>query len=200
MAIAPTATIATIAGVYPCIEPIYKNIYVKSNMSGEFTIVNAYLIEDLKRLKLWNSEMIEQLKYYDGNISYIASIPEELKKKYKEAFEIDINVMIKHNAIRQKWIDQSQSFNLFIKGTSGKVFSDAYQEAWRMGLKTTYYLRTLAATQIEKSTLDAKKYGFTQKRTYEKGEILVENEEVSKPASQVTKICSLLDPDCEACQ
>lgn len=166
MAIAPTATISTISGCYPCIEPIYKNIYVKSNMSGEFTIINSYLIHDLKKLNLWNDTMIDKLKYYDGNLSQINDVPIELANKYKESFDVDPMVSIMHNALRGKWIDQSQSFNVFIKGTSGKLISDVYQYAWRAGLKTTYYLRSLAATQIEKSTLSAKEFGFTQKREY----------------------------------
>ncbi|MFT4311885.1 MAG: ribonucleoside-diphosphate reductase subunit alpha [Candidatus Woesearchaeota archaeon] len=194
MAIAPTATISTISGCFPCIEPIYKNVYVKSNMSGEFTIVNKYLIEDLKKQGLWNDEMLEQLKYYDGNVSLIAGVPEELKELYKEAFDIDAKIAIDHTAVRAKWIDQSQSHNVFIKGTSGSAFSEAYIYAWEKGLKTTYYLRTLGATQIEKSTLDAKKYGFTQKREY------TQAKKEEQPASQVTKMCSLTDPDCEACQ
>ncbi len=208
MAIAPTATISTIAGCLPCIEPIYKNIYVKANMSGEFTIVNPYLVKDLKELKLWNEETLEQLKYYDGNVSLMASIPAELKEKYKEAFEIDAKIHIKHTALRGKWIDQSQSHNIFLKGTSGKIISEAYQYAWTMGLKTTYYLRSLGATQIEKSTLDANKYGFTQKREYGNGSEQKPAEDksnsaastVAKPASVVTKACLLNDPDCEACQ
>jgi ribonucleoside-diphosphate reductase alpha chain len=217
MAIAPTATISTIASCTPSVEPIYKNIYVKSNMSGEFTIVNPYLVQELKRLRIWNEEMLEQIKYYDGNISMIASIPDELKEIYKEAFQVDTKVVIKHAALRQKWIDQSQSINIFIQGTSGRIISDAYQNAWQMGLKTTYYLRTLGATQIEKSTLDAKKYGFTQKRSYggenqqdtmgkaapmmpkTEGAAQPTPEQKPLPASQ-KKICSLLDPDCEACQ
>ncbi len=177
MAIAPTATISNIVGSFPCIEPIYKNIYVKSNMSGEFTIVNFYLIEDLKKLNLWNQEMLEQLKYFDGNLKFIPSIPKNLKEKYKEAFEIDAIHLIKLTAERGKWIDQSQSHNVFLKGVSGKKLNEVYLSAWKAGLKTTYYLRGLAASQIEKSTLDAK-YGFTQKREYkelkkEKNEPLV---------------------------
>jgi ribonucleoside-diphosphate reductase alpha chain len=166
MAIAPTATISNISGCFPCIEPIYKNIYVKANISGEFTIVNHYLVHDLKELGLWNDEMLDQLKYYDGNISLIPQIPNELKEKYQEAFEIDPVWCLKMTAARGKWIDQSQSHNVFLKGVSGKKLSDIYMTAWRLGLKTTYYLRSLGATQIEKSTLDGKKFGFTQKREY----------------------------------
>ncbi|NOZ81054.1 MAG: ribonucleoside-diphosphate reductase subunit alpha, partial [DPANN group archaeon] len=169
MAIAPTATISTIAGCYPCIEPIYKNLYVKSNISGEFTIVNAHLIKELKELGLWNDGMLEQLKYYDGSIQLIASIPDRLKEKYKEVFEIDPELLIDMTAVRAKWIDQSQSHNVFMQGVSGKKLDSIYLKAWRSGLKTTYYLRTLAASQIEKSTLDAGKFGYTQKRIYEPG-------------------------------
>src|SRR4029453_4209559 len=164
MAVAPTATISNISGCFPCIEPIYKNIYVKANISGEFTVVNEYLVEDLQRLGLWNQEMLEQLKYYDGSVQQIPTVPAALKAKYKEAFEVDPIWALRLTAARAKWIDQSQSHNVFMKGSSGKLLNDIYVNAWKMGLKTTYYLRTLAASQIEKSTLDAGKYGFTQKR------------------------------------
>ncbi|MEM9407977.1 MAG: ribonucleoside-diphosphate reductase subunit alpha [Acidobacteriota bacterium] len=167
MAIAPTATISNISGCFPCIEPIYKNIYVKANISGEFTIANRYLVEDLKELGLWDAEMLEQLKYYDGSVQRIEAIPAALRDKYKEAFEIDALRCLQHTAARGKWIDQSQSHNVFLKGTSGKRLAEVYMAAWKMGLKTTYYLRSLAATQVEKSTLDASKYGYTQKREYE---------------------------------
>jgi ribonucleoside-diphosphate reductase alpha chain len=166
MAIAPTATIANIAGCLPCIEPIYKNLYVKSNMSGEFTVVNKYLIEDLKKLDLWNQDMLEQIKYYDGSVQMIEEIPQYIRDKYKEAFELDAEWMIDISAARGRWIDQSQSHNVFMKGVSGTKLHDIYMRAWQKGLKTTYYLRTLGASQIEKSTLDAKKFGFTQKRVY----------------------------------
>ena len=203
MAIAPTATIANIAGCYPCIEPIYKNIYVKANISGEFTIVNRYLVENLKALGLWNDEMLDQLKYYDGNISPIEGIPARLKDRYKEAFEVDPIWCLKLTATRGKWIDQSQSHNVFLKGTSGKKLSETYIAAWKMGLKTTYYLRTLAATQIEKSTLDASRYGYTQEREYASKES-AGNGQPSSPAEVVAtaepKLCRIEDPDCEACQ
>ena len=190
MAIAPTATISNISGCFPCIEPIYKNIYVKSNISGEFTVVNKYLIEDLKKLGLWNDEMLEQLKYYDGNVQLIAGIPQQIKDKYKEAFEMDPEWLIRITAARGRWIDQSQSHNIFMQGTSGKKLSDAYFMAWRAGLKTAYYLRTLAASQIEKSTLDANKYGFTQKREY------TALEERKEEAPKVVVAGDI----CEACQ
>ena len=166
MAIAPTATIANISGCFPCIEPIYKNLYVKANMSGEFTVVNKYLIEDLKARDLWNDEMLDQLKYYDGSVQMIERVPQDLKDKYKEAFELDPIWMLKLTAARGKWIDQSQSHNVFMRGVSGKLLNDIYMTAWKLGLKTLYYLRTLGASQIEKSTLDAKKFGYTQKREY----------------------------------
>ena len=198
MAIAPTATISTITGSYPCIEPIYKNIYVKANTSGEFTVVNTYLVKDLKKLGLWNQEMLEQIKYYDGNIQFIAGIPKHIKDKYKEAFEIDPFWLINLTAVRGKWIDQSQSHNIFMKGVSGSTLSDVYIYAWKMGLKTTYYLRTLAATQIEKSTLDASKFGFTQKREYSS----VDNSKPDiTPIADKVEIISSKEPNvCESCQ
>ena len=166
MAIAPTATISNIAGCFPCIEPIYKNIYVKANMSGEFTIINKYMVSALKNLNLWNKKMLDKIKYYDGNIDAIDEIPTTLKQLYKETFEIDPVLLLHFTAVRSKWIDQSQSHNIFIKGASGKKLHDTYMAAWQMGIKTTYYLRSLGASQIEKSTLDAKEYGYTQKRVY----------------------------------
>lgn len=209
MAIAPTATISNIVGCFPCIEPIYKNLYVKANMSGEFTVVNKYLVEDLKKLGLWDREMLEYLKYYDGNVQMIEKIPAHLKEKYKEVFEIDPEWLIEVTAARGKWIDQSQSHNVFMKGVSGKQLNDIYIKAWRMGLKSTYYLRTLAASQIEKSTLDAKKFGFTQKREYgavdlsavTTQEAVVLDEAGQESQVMPAKACNLSsDPDCEVCQ
>ena len=156
MAIAPTATISNIAGTVPGIEPIYKNIYVKSNISGDFIIVNQYLVEDLKALGLWNLDMLDEIKLNDGSIQSIASIPAHLKDKYRETFEIDMRWLVRAAAARGKWIDQSQSLNIFFSGTSGKELSDLYVYAWEAGLKTTYYLRSLGASQVEKSTIDAK--------------------------------------------
>lgn len=156
MAIAPTATISNIAGSFPCIEPVYKNLYVKSNLSGEFTVINQYLVADLKSLGLWNNAMVQKLKYHDGSIQMIDEIPDHIKEKYKEVFEIETQWVIKAAAARGKWIDQSQSVNIFIRGTSGKLISDAYMMAWKYGLKTTYYLRTLGATSVEKSTVSQK--------------------------------------------
>ncbi len=186
MAIAPTATISNIAGSFPTIEPIYKNLYVKSNASGEFTVLNKYLIEDLKDLNLWNKEVNNKLKYYDGSVQNIEEIPENLKNKYKEAFEIAPEWVIKHASVRAKWIDQSQSVNIFASTVSGKVLSDIYMNAWKSGLKTTYYLRTMGASSIEKSTIDINKKYETEANTI--------------PAVSTGPSCKIGDPDCEACQ
>ena len=192
MAIAPTATISTIAGCVPCIEPIYKNMYVKSNMTGEFTVVNKFLVEDLKQRGLWDQDMLDQIKYFDGNVSEISRIPEPLRDKYKEVFAIDPKHLVNITAARGKWIDQSQSHNVFVQGASGRLLNEIYLTAWRAGLKTMYYLRTLGASQIEKSTLDAKKFGFTQKRPVMNGN--------GNGQSTAPKACSIENEDCEACQ
>lgn len=159
MAIAPTATRSNICGCTPSIEPIYKNLYVKSNFSGEFTVLNEALIYDLQKLGLWNDTMLEKIKQLDGNISTIIEIPETIRNKYKEAFQIDPYWVILHAAVRGKWIDQSQSINIFLNTTSGRVISDTYMQAWKMGLKSTYYLRSMGATSIEKTTTDIKSQG-----------------------------------------
>lgn len=190
MAIAPTATISNITSCYPCTEAAFKNIYVKSNMSGEFTVVNEYLVNDLKKLGKWNQDTLDRLKYYDGSIQPFDDLPNDLKARYKEIFEIDQKVAIDLTALRSKWIDQSQSHNVFYKGKSGQALSEIYLHAWRKGLKTTYYLRTLAASQVEKSTLDAAKFGFTQVRP----------QVTMKPEPEPVKLCKINDPDCEACQ
>lgn len=153
MAIAPTATISNIVGSVPGIEPIYKNIYVKANISGDFVIVNSYLVTDLKKIGLWSAEMLNAIKYHDGSIQDIVEIPSDIKNKYKETFEIDMRWLVRAAAVRGKWIDQSQSLNIFFNGSSGEELSEIYLYAWEMGLKTTYYLRSLAATQVEKSTV-----------------------------------------------
>ncbi len=205
MAVAPTATISTIVGCYPCIEPIYKNIYVKANMSGEFTVVNSYLVADLKKLGLWNQDMLDQLKYFDGSIQNIPQIPKHLASKYKEVFELDPKWLMEITAARGKWIDQSQSHNVFMKGVSGKMLHEMYITAWKLGLKSTYYLRTLGASQIEKSTLDAKKFGFTQKREYGFNQEVAVIPSASLKENQETestiKACSLeTNPECDSCQ
>ncbi len=164
MAIAPTATISNISGAIPSIEPIYKNIYVKANISGDFVVINQYLVEDLKKIGMWNENMISQLKVNDGRLSDIAGVPQELKDKYKEVFEIDPKWLIRAAAYRGKWIDQSQSLNVFYGGKSGKEINDIYIYAWDMGIKTTYYLRSMAASQVEKSTVDTAEFGNTHNR------------------------------------
>jgi ribonucleoside-diphosphate reductase alpha chain len=165
MACAPTATISNIAGCVPTIEPIYKNIYVKSNQGGDFIVMNTYLVEDLKKLNLWNEIMLKKLKYYDGNIAKVEEIPQNLRNKYKEVFDIEPTWLIQAAAHRGKWIDQSQSFNIYYSGTSGAEIERIYQEVWDMGLKTTYYLRTLAASQVEKSTVGGAEVGATHLRS-----------------------------------
>jgi len=157
LAIAPTATISNIMGTTPCIEPNYKNLYVKSNLSGDFIVLNSELVKDLKKANLWNQEMLDQLKYFDGELDAIDDIPEALKHKHKTVFGIDFEYIIDAAARRQKWIDQSQSVNLFLATPEMKTLSHMYRRAWDKGLKTTYYLRTLQASNIEKSTIDVKK-------------------------------------------
>jgi len=153
MAVAPTATISNIAGSIPGNEPIYKNIYVKSNISGDFIVVNNYLVEALKSRGLWNKDMLDILKYNDGSVQDIDIIPQDIKDKFKETFEIDMRWIVRAAVARGKWIDQSQSLNIFYNGTSGKEISDLYLYAWEAGVKTTYYLRSLGASQVEKSTV-----------------------------------------------
>ncbi|WP_416235843.1 ribonucleoside-diphosphate reductase subunit alpha [Salinisphaera orenii] len=153
MAIAPTATIANITGVSQSIEPTYQNLYVKSNLSGEFTVANPYLVEDLKALELWDEVMANDLKYYDGSVQAIDRIPDELKVLYKCAFEIDPRWLVESGSRRQKWIDQAQSLNLYMAEPSGRKLDELYKLAWKKGLKTTYYLRTMGATHVEKSTV-----------------------------------------------
>ncbi len=160
MAIAPTATIANIVGVGQSIEPLYTNLYVKSNLSGEFTVVNERLVRDLAERGLWDAEMLDALKYEDGSVQRIARVPDELKARYPTAFEVDPSWLVACAARRQKWIDMGQSLNLYVEEPSGRKLSDLYLSAWRQGLKTTYYLRTRGATQAEKSTLDVNRHGI----------------------------------------
>ncbi|VAW82463.1 Ribonucleotide reductase of class Ia (aerobic), alpha subunit [hydrothermal vent metagenome] len=178
LAIAPTATIANICGVSQSIEPAYQNLYVKSNLSGEFTVVNSYLAKALKKLKLWDSVMVNDLKYFDGSVATIDRVPEALKSLFSTAFELDSCWLIEAAARRQKWIDQSQSLNLYLAQPSGKKLDQLYKLAWVSGLKTTYYLRSLAATHIEKTTSNKP----------------VTNDEAT------AKACLITDPECEACQ
>ncbi|MDY6788348.1 MAG: ribonucleoside-diphosphate reductase subunit alpha [Candidatus Nanohaloarchaea archaeon] len=199
MAIAPTATISTIVGSFPSIEPPYKNMYVKSNMSGDFTIVNEYLVEDLKERGLWNEDIREKIKFYDGSIQEIDEIPDEIKEKHKTAFEIDPQHIVRLAAERGKWIDQSQSLNIFFGGTSGKQLSEIYLHAWRLGLKTTYYLRTLGASQAEKTTVDQDEHGYSQTREHKEE---ADSNETDDETSETTpdQLSKVEDPTCEACQ
>ncbi len=164
MAIAPTASTANLVGCIPCVEPIYKNIYVKSNKEGDFVVVNKYLVEELKKRNLWNIEMLNKIKYFDGSIQSIPEIPFEVKRTYKEVFEIDGKWLIEAAARRGRWMDQSQSLNIFYSGTSGKDLSELYFLAWKLGLKTTYYLRTLGASQVEKASVSVAEFGSTHTR------------------------------------
>ncbi len=157
LAIAPTATISNIVGTSPCIEPLYKNLFVKSNLSGEFVVLNPYLVRDLKAAGLWDREPAGQLKYFDGDLAEIERIPDEIRERYRTAFEIDSAFLIDAAARRQKWIDQSQSLNLFLASPDLKKLSHMYRHAWRAGLKTTYYLRTLSASTIEKATVSLRR-------------------------------------------
>ncbi|MDO8499727.1 MAG: ribonucleoside-diphosphate reductase subunit alpha [bacterium] len=210
LAIAPTATISNIAGAFPSIEPIYKNIYVKANQSGDFTVINNYLIEDLKKINLWSEQMIKKLKFFDGDVEKIDEIPLEIKNRYKESFQVSPQWLIKAAAARGKWIDQSQSLNLFYKGASGREISDIYLYAWEMGIKTTYYLRTLAASQVEKSTVNTAEFGVTHHRTTDPAgatlSVPMATPQPSPAPAPFTipdapvKLCLINDPTCEACQ
>ncbi len=192
LAIAPTATISNIIGVSQCIEPVYQNLFVKSNMSGDFTVVNMYLVDELKKRGLWDRQMCDDLKYYDGSVQKISRVPDHLKALFATAFEIEPKWLIEAASRRQKWIDQAQSLNLFMKEPSGKKLHDMYFLAWKTGCKTTYYLRSQGATHVEKSTgksgqLNAVSSGGVAK--------------VPAPAPMAQgKACDRSDPTCEACQ
>ncbi len=183
LAIAPTATIANICGVSQSIEPTYQNLFVKSNLSGEFTVINPHLVADLKRFQLWDPVMVNDLKYYNGSLSKISRIPDELKKLYATAFEVDPMWLVEAGSRRQKWIDQAQSLNLYMAQPSGKKLDSLYRFAWIRGLKTTYYLRSLGATNAEKSTIHDNSLNAVQMAS----------------TAQV-KACSIEDPTCESCQ
>src|SRR5437868_11100736 len=155
VAIAPTATISNIIGVSASIEPNYQNLFVKSNLSGEFTVVNEYLVRDLKKMGLWDPVMVNDLKHFDGSVGKIDRIPLDLRSLYATAFEVDSRWLVEAGARRQKWIDQAQSLNIYMAGASGKKLDETYKLAWLRGLKTTYYLRTIGATHAEKSTTKA---------------------------------------------
>jgi len=192
MAIAPTATIANITGVSQSIEPTYQNLYVKSNLSGEFTVVNPHLVKDLKARGLWDNVMVNDLKYYEGSLQNIDRVPVEVKQLYATAFEVEPRWIVDAASRRQKWIDQAQSLNLYISGASGKKLDITYRMAWYKGLKTTYYLRALAATGTEKSTIDTGSLNAVSSKT--------EAPVAAAGPAPVPEACSLDDPDCEACQ
>ncbi len=196
MAIAPTATISTIIGVTQSIEPTYKHLFVKSNLSGEFVQLNVKLVNELKDRGLWCDDMLEAIKYFDGSLGEIPGLPEDIKGRFATAFEIEPQWLIKAASRRQKWIDMGQSLNLYLGQPSGRKLDEMYKYAWQAGLKTTYYLRSLGATQVEKSTVDINKFGVQprwMKHASASSEIGVERQ----PEVQA---CSIDDPDCEACQ
>jgi ribonucleoside-diphosphate reductase alpha chain len=193
VAIAPTATIANIIGVSASIEPTYQNLYVKSNLSGEFTVANDYLVRDLKGLGLWDEVMIADLKYFDGNLARIDRVPAEMRTLYATAFEVEPRWLIEAGARRQKWIDQAQSLNIYMAGVSGRKLDETYRLAWLRGLKTTYYLRTMGASHAEKSTGKA---GALNAVPVAGGMAA----ETAAAGTAEAKFCSIDNPECEACQ
>ena len=223
MAIAPTATISNIAGATQSIEPTFRNLFVKSNLSGDFTIVNEHLVNDLKSRGMWCHDTLELLKYHDGSLQDIEGIPEDLKALYQTAFEVDVFYLIECCSRRQKWVDMGISFNLYIDQPSGRKLNDMYFACWRKGLKTTYYLRSQAATQVEKSSIDVNKFGIQPKWMKSKSASSTigathaapgepQNQEPAGPDAQgeidslldgstaAGNACSIDNPDCEACQ
>ena len=203
MAIAPTATISNIIGVSQSIEPTYQNLYVKSNLSGEFTVINPYLVRDLKNRGLWDRVMVNDLKYYDGSVQQIERIPQDLKDLYATAFEVETKWIVDAASRRQKWIDQAQSLNLYIAGASGKKLDVTYRMAWYRGLKTTYYLRALAATSTEKSTINTGKLNAVSSGGNDglaAAPAAAAASQASPGPAPVPKACAIDEPDCEACQ
>ncbi|ENV29056.1 ribonucleoside-diphosphate reductase subunit alpha [Acinetobacter baumannii] len=210
MAIAPTATISNICGVSQSIEPTFQNLYVKSNLSGEFTVINPYLVRALKESGLWDTVMVNDLKHFEGSVQKIARIPEELKAIFATAFEVEPRWIVDAASRRQKWIDQAQSLNLYISGANGKKLDITYKMAWLRGLKTTYYLRALGATSAEKSTINTGALNAVKPATVEAAPAAAPVVEAKKPeaveedgftqAAPVPMACSIDNPDCEACQ
>ncbi len=207
VAIAPTATISNIIGVDASIEPCFGNLSVKSNLSGEFTVVNEYLVRDLKRLGLWDDVMVMDLKHFDGSLRRIDRVPEDIKALYATAFEVDAQWLVEAAARRQKWIDQAQSLNIYLAGASGKKLDDIYKLAWLRGLKTTYYLRTMGATAAEKSTVAAGAMNAVSSGAASAGGLsamdaaaLQAQQAIDATPATDIKFCSIDDPDCEACQ
>ncbi len=191
LAIAPTATISNIMGTSPCIEPTYKNLFVKSNLSGDFVVLNGALVRSLKERDLWNKEVRDQLKYFDGELGSVDGMPDDLMDLFKTAFGIPYQAFVDAAARRQKWIDQSQSVNLFLASPDLKTLSHMYRAAWRKGLKTTYYLRSLGASNIEKATVSVKKEvrGVAGRREYTEAE------------KQACSLDAMMNGgECEACQ
>jgi ribonucleoside-diphosphate reductase alpha chain len=211
VAIAPTATISNIIGVDACIEPCFGNLSVKSNLSGEFTVINHYLVRDLKRLGLWDDVMVVDLKHFDGSLRPIDRVPHDVKALYATAFEVETSWIVEAAARRQKWIDQAQSLNIYMSGASGKKLDDTYKLAWLRGLKTTYYLRTVGATHAEKSTvkagkmnsvssgLDAGSSAASSSSALDAAAATAQLQMSSSPATDI-KFCAIDDPGCEACQ
>jgi ribonucleoside-diphosphate reductase alpha chain len=197
VAIAPTATISNIIGVDASIEPCFGNLSVKSNLSGEFTVINGYLVKDLKRLGLWDDVMVMDLKHFDGSLRPIDRVPQEVKALYATAFEVEPLWLVEAAARRQKWIDQAQSLNIYMAGASGKKLDDTYKLAWLRGLKTTYYLRTTSATQAEKSTGRTGQLNAVSSSS--SAEQASSTSVASEPATDI-KFCAIDDPGCEACQ
>ena len=209
-AIAPTATISNIIGVDASIEPCFGNLSVKSNLSGEFTIINSYLVQDLKRLGLWDDVMVMDLKHFDGSLSPIDRVPADIKALYATAFEVETRWLVEAASRRQKWIDQAQSLNIYMAGASGKKLDDTYKLAWVRGLKTTYYLRTMSATHVEKSTVSAGRMNavssgsaapgaFSGSSALDAAAAAAQMQMASGPATDV-KFCGVDDPTCESCQ
>jgi ribonucleoside-diphosphate reductase alpha chain len=211
VAIAPTATISNIIGVDACIEPCFGNLSVKSNLSGEFTVINSYLVRDLKRLGLWDDVMVMDLKHFDGSLQPIDRVPQDIKALYATAFEIEPVWLVEAASRRQKWIDQAQSLNIYMAGASGKKLDETYKLAWLRGLKTTYYLRTTSATHAEKSTvtagrLNAVSSGSASQSASMSAPMSALDAAAAAAQSQMTtaatdiKFCAIDDPGCEACQ
>ena len=208
VAIAPTATISNIIGVDACIEPCFGNLSVKSNLSGEFTVINHYLVRDLKVLGLWDDVMVVDLKHFDGSLRPIDRVPQDIKSLYATAFEVETSWIVEAAARRQKWIDQAQSLNIYMAGASGKKLDDTYKLAWVRGLKTTYYLRTQSATHVEKSTVTAGKMNAVSSGTatasssmsaLDAAAAAAQAQMNAIPATDI-KFCAIDDPGCEACQ
>jgi len=212
VAIAPTATISNIIGVDASIEPCFGNLSVKSNLSGEFTVINSYLVRDLKALGLWDDVMVMDLKHFDGSLSPIDRVPQEIKQLYATAFEVETRWLVEAAARRQKWIDQAQSLNIYMAGASGKKLDETYKLAWLRGLKTTYYLRTMSATHAEKSTVTAGRMNAVSSGNDAQGSTKMSSAleaaaaaahtqmELASNAATDIKFCGVDDPTCESCQ